>query len=199
MGEDEQTELFKNLYDSTRARLFAYALRRTRSAEDAADVTAEVFTIAWQKRSRLPGDDPQILWLYAVARRVLANRYRKLGHQGEVFEKLRLEAKRSLSDSISPPLEESMLGAEVFARLKEPDREILMLSGWEGLNPSELGYTLECSPLAARIRLHRARARLTAALDAAGLSDRSPRLDVPDVPDEPDEPVTTHTEGLHES
>lgn len=193
MGEGEQAELFRHLYDATRARLFAYALRRTRSPEDAADVTAEVFTIAWQKWSELPRNDPQILWLYAVARRVLANRYRKIGHQDEVVERLRAEAKRSLSDSTSPPVEESMLGAEAFARLKEPDREILMLSGWEGLNPSQLAYTLECSPLAARIRLHRARTRLTTALDAVGLNARAARHDVPD------ETVVTHTEGLQES
>jgi RNA polymerase sigma-70 factor, ECF subfamily len=193
MGEGEQAEVFRQLYDSTRARLFAYALRRTRSPEDAADVTAEVFTIAWQKWSELPKIDPQILWLYAVARRVLANRYRKIGHQDVVVERLRREAKRSLSDSITPAFEESTLGAEVFAGLKEPDREILMLSGWEGLNPAQLAYTLECSPLAARIRLHRARGRLTAALDAVGLSDRTTCLDVPKGP------VITHTEGLQES
>jgi RNA polymerase sigma-70 factor, ECF subfamily len=190
IGVGEQKEHFKNVYDATRARIFAYALRRTGSAEDAADVTAEVFTIAWQKRGQLPANDPQLLWLYAVARRVLANRYRRIEHQGVVFEKLRMEAKRSFSYSASPALEESMVGAEVFALLKEPDREILMLSGWEGLNASQLAYTLECSPLAARIRLHRARTRLTAALDAAGLSDRASR------PDVSDEPVITPTEGL---
>jgi RNA polymerase sigma-70 factor (ECF subfamily) len=193
VGEGEQAELFRELYDSTRARLFSYALRRTQSPEDAADVTAEVFTIAWQKWSQIPKSDPQILWLYAVARRVLANRYRKAGHQGEVFEKLRREAKRSFADSISPVLEKAMLGTEVLARLQEADREILMLAGWEGLNPAQLAYTLECSPLAARIRLHRARTRLAAALDAVGLSDRTTG------PDVSDEPVVTHTEGRQES
>jgi len=68
-----------------------------------------------------------------------------------------------------------------------------MLAGWEGLSASQLAYTLERSPLAARIRLHRARARLAAALDAAGLSDRATRLDVSD------EPMITNTEGLQES
>jgi RNA polymerase sigma-70 factor (ECF subfamily) len=194
MEEGEQAELFRKLYDSTRARLFAYALRRTRSADDAADVTAEVFTIAWQKWDQLPDHDPQILWLYAVARRVLANRYRRLEHQGDVFERLRMEAKRSFSDSISPALEEPMLGAEVFARLKEPDREILMLAGWEGLTASQLAYTFECTPLAARIRLHRARARLSAALEAAGLSDRTTG-----VPEPTDELMIAHAEGPEET
>ncbi len=44
--------------------------------------------------------------------------------------------------------------------LPENDREVLMLAGWEGLNASEMGRVLGCSPTAARIRLHRARSRL---------------------------------------
>ena len=191
MAEGQEAELFRQLYDSTRARLFAYALRRTRSAEDAADVTAEVFTIAWQKWDQVPDRDPQILWLYAVARRVLANRYRRIEHQRDIWEQLRMQAARSFAGSVA--LEESTLATDVFVRLKEDDREILMLAGWEGLNASQLAYTLGCSALAARIRLHRARSRLTIALDTAGLGDRTPG------PDLSDEPMITQSEGPRET
>lgn len=191
MAEGQEAELFRQLYDSTRARLFAYALRRTRSAEDAADVTAEVFTIAWQKWDQVPDRDPQILWLYAVARRVLANRYRRIEHQRDIWEQLRMQAARSFAGSVA--LEESTLATDVFVRLKEDDREILMLAGWEGLNASQLAYTLGCSALAARIRLHRARSRLTIALETAGLGDNTPG------PDLSDEPMITQSEGPRET
>ena len=42
-----------------------------------------------------------------------------------------------------------------------------MLVGWEGLRSAELARLLGCSPTAARIRLHRARARLIAEHGAA--------------------------------
>jgi len=80
----------------------------------------DLFDMIVHSRDQIPKSDPQILWLYAVARRVLANRYRKIGHQGEVFENLRREAKRSVAVSISPAFEEAMLGTEVLARLQEP-------------------------------------------------------------------------------
>jgi hypothetical protein len=41
------------------------------------------------------------------------------------------------------------------------------------LDTAEIACTLQCSPAAARIRLHRARARLSAALVSAGV-DSSP-------------------------
>jgi Sigma-70, region 4 len=44
-----------------------------------------------------------------------------------------------------------------------------MLAAWEGLGSRELGRVLKCSPVAARARLHRARARLRAALAQVGL------------------------------
>lgn len=37
---------------------------------------------------------------------------------------------------------------------------MIALAAWEGLAAAELGQALGCSPTAARIRLHRARARL---------------------------------------
>jgi sigma-70-like protein len=56
------------------ADVLAYALRRT-DAGTAEDVVAEVFLTAWRRADRVPESEP-VLWLYAVARRVLANQGR---------------------------------------------------------------------------------------------------------------------------
>jgi len=166
-------ERFRGLYDSMRSRLISYALRRTHSPEDAADVMAEVFTIAWRRIDDIPRDDSSIFWLYATARRVIANRGRKVIHQQQVRERLRHQAGMSLGLVAHAGHERSMIGVLVLSRMDEDDREILMLAGWEGLDTAELACTLQCSPAAARIRLHRARARLSAALVSAGV-DSSP-------------------------
>jgi len=55
-----------------------------------------------------------------------------------------------------------------LAALRESDREVLMLVAWEGLGPNALAKALGCSKNAAVVRLHRARARLTAAWDERG-------------------------------
>jgi hypothetical protein len=50
----------------------------------------------------------------------------------------------------------------------------LMLAGWEGLNAAQMGRVLGCSPTAARIRLHRARARLTSEMADFAAAEKRP-------------------------
>jgi RNA polymerase sigma-70 factor (ECF subfamily) len=54
--------------------VLAYALRRSDPAT-AEEVVSEVFLVAWRRPDRIPALEP-VLWLYAVARRVLANQRR---------------------------------------------------------------------------------------------------------------------------
>ena len=161
METDGGEEHFRTLYRSTRSLLLAYALRRTSSPEDAADVVAEVFTIAWRRIDDLPGGGADLLWLYATTRRVMANDYRRMRHRAHVVERIRVEA-AAISTQPGAAHEDAMLAILVLGRLSADDREILMLAGWEGLRSSELAVVLGCSPTAARIRLHRARSRLKA-------------------------------------
>lgn len=62
MTTDERAERFRVLYDGTRPRVLAYALRRTASPEDAADVVAETFAIAW-RRLDVIRDEVGLIWL----------------------------------------------------------------------------------------------------------------------------------------
>ena len=48
-----------------------------------------------------------------------------------------------------------------LARLSEPDRELLLLIAWDGLSPAEAATVLAVKPATARVRLSRARRRLT--------------------------------------
>jgi DNA-directed RNA polymerase specialized sigma24 family protein len=49
--------------------------------------------------------------------------------------------------------------AAAFRSLPEQDRELLALTGWEGLDHGQVAAVLGCSRNAVRIRLHRARRR----------------------------------------
>jgi hypothetical protein len=66
--------------------ILAYALRRTLTRDDAADVVAETFLQAWRRLEQAPEEGSAVrLWLYGIARKVLANhlrgkrRYQRLG------------------------------------------------------------------------------------------------------------------------
>lgn len=159
---DSREERFHRLYETGRRRVVAYAMRRTLNSEDAADVVAETFAIAWRRLENIPDDERELPWLYAVARNVIANRARRNLTRSSVVR--RLAGELATSSPVMEELDPERLAAlEVLDRLSEEDREILMLVAWDGLTSQELGWALSCSPTAARIRLYRSRARLNQA------------------------------------
>ncbi|MGA3220547.1 MAG: sigma-70 family RNA polymerase sigma factor [Acidimicrobiales bacterium] len=158
-------ERFRRLFDQGRWPVLAYALRRTRSAEDAADVLAETFAIAWRRLDDVPPDPLALSWLYGTARGVVANLGRRTATRSALVERLGVELSRREQVPADSVLSEPGILAKALARLNEDDREVLMLAAWEELGSKELGQALGCSPTAARLRLHRARARLRAHLE----------------------------------
>jgi RNA polymerase sigma-70 factor (ECF subfamily) len=95
---------------------------------------------------------------------VLANQRRGERRRSALADRMRAEARDDPATG-APSLEDLGL-ADAFARLSAADREVLALESWEGLGPQEIGAVLGCSQNAARIRLHRARHRLRALMDA---------------------------------
>jgi RNA polymerase sigma-70 factor (ECF subfamily) len=152
---------FSSLYRGQARDLLGYALRRSADPDDAADVVAETFLIAWRRLADVPPGDEARLWLYGTARRVLANQVRGTRRRDRLTERLRDELRRQLPARQARDSSELL---EALAELSEADRELLMLIGWEELTPAEAARALEISPLAARARLHRARRRLRARL-----------------------------------
>jgi DNA-directed RNA polymerase specialized sigma24 family protein len=75
-GPDERRHRFEELYAANCGPILGYVLRRTDNPHDAADVIAETFLTAWRRLDAVPPGDEARLWLYGVARRVLAN-YRR--------------------------------------------------------------------------------------------------------------------------
>jgi RNA polymerase sigma-70 factor, ECF subfamily len=73
---DQRECRFCSLYEEHYRSIQAYAVRRVESADDVADVVAEVFTIAWRRLTRIPEPPADRLWLYGVARRVVAGKIR---------------------------------------------------------------------------------------------------------------------------
>jgi RNA polymerase sigma factor (sigma-70 family) len=152
---------FRDLYATQLTAILGYALRRVPAPEDAADVAAETFLIAWRRCAEIPPGNDARLWLYGVARRVLANHVRGAGRRSRLGERLRIE----LADQIvvNDPADEVVQVRTIrdaMARLDRPDREVLELTAWEQLAPREIAVALELSPEVVRTRLSRARARL---------------------------------------
>lgn len=157
---DDEPARFRRVYADNFPLLLAYAVRRVEQPEDAADVVADTFLIAWRRHRELPRGDEARLWLYGVARRVLANHHRAGVRRERLGERLRERLTTVFAADPAAGVPERLAVQAALARLGELDREVLMLTVWEGLEPREAATVLGVNAAAVRTRLSRARARL---------------------------------------
>ncbi|MER6946574.1 sigma-70 family RNA polymerase sigma factor [Nonomuraea sp. NPDC000554] len=173
MDEASSRHRFETMYRQTYEQILGYAMRRCSSPEDAADVVAETYVIAWRRIAELPHGEAGRLWLYGVARRTLSNHRR-----GERRRATRhVELTSEVEVLYAPPSLQTGTdeAGEAMEMLSDDDRELLALAFWEELDPGEIAAVLGCSRNAARIRLHRARKRFAKALEKTRRS--MPRLE----------------------
>jgi RNA polymerase sigma factor (sigma-70 family) len=157
-GERERRRRFEALFASYSSDVVAYCGWRADSASDAQDAAAEVFLTAWRRLDELPAGDAVRVWLYATARRVIANQRRSSRRRVALYERLALDAASVPQERPSPDPEETLVH-EALRRLGPRDREVLLLAEWEGLSPAQIAAVVGCLAMTARGRLHRARRR----------------------------------------
>lgn len=166
MDPGESQRRFEAMYVAHYPAVLSYIRRRTAGPDDVADAIAETFTTAWRRLDDVPAGDAARLWLYGVARRVLANHRRGESRRTALAVRLRAE----LATFAEPPRDRDHADVRAaFGRLGAADRELLSLVAWEGLSTAEIATVLGCTRGAVRLRLHRARKRLAKELDSAGL------------------------------
>ena len=170
-GDDhrDREHRFRGLYQEHYAAIRAYAVRRLASDEDVADVVADVFTTAWRRLDDVPPPPADRLWLYGTARRVVAGRHRSLRRHLGLMTRLtaslgRGGEDRAGEDQAGPADDQVIRALDV---LRPAEREALTLVVWDQLSHAEAARVLGCSQNAVAIRVHRARARLRAALSPA--------------------------------
>jgi RNA polymerase sigma factor (sigma-70 family) len=173
-GEDRRAA-FEQLFRDTRSDLLAYLLRRSRSAEDAADLLAEIYLIAWQKLDAIPTGERARLWSFGVARNLLLQGASRRRSGDLLVERLAGEL-RSREAAKPPPDDERVaILRHALAALPERDREILTLAAWEGLKPKQIAAVTGSSANVVRVRLHRIRTRLQQQLSPTGTANRPPQ------------------------
>jgi RNA polymerase sigma factor (sigma-70 family) len=163
-SESERARRFDALFAAYSADIVAYCGWRAPSASDAQDAVAEVFLTAWRRLDQLPEGDAARVWLYATARRVIANQRRSSRRRVALQERLALEAAARPQEPPSLDPEETLVHA-ALRRLGPRDREVLLLAEWEVLSPAQIAAVLGCLTVTARGRLHRARRRFRAAFE----------------------------------
>jgi RNA polymerase sigma factor (sigma-70 family) len=181
-GSGEQSseeDRFRSLFELRYPAIYSYVLRRLGpSSNDVVDVTAQVFAVAWRRRTHIPKSPEDLPWLYGVARRIVSRHRRSTQRRQRLEDRLVNEAGVQGDTETSPDPEILRVRAAI-SRLRSKDQELLKLVLWEELTHAQVGVVLGCSTNAVAIRLHKARNRLGNELEKA-----APRPEGPSVKDD---------------
>jgi RNA polymerase sigma-70 factor (ECF subfamily) len=146
---------FEGLFAATYDDLLRYAWRRV-GPVSAPDVVAEVFLTAWRRRDDYDRDAAR-LWLFGVARRVVANANRS------ALRARQLSTRVAQSAAAEPDPADVVVAHihvhDVIAQLPEAEAEALRLVAWDGFDLAEAAVIAGCSAATFRVRLFRGRRR----------------------------------------
>ena len=88
MSEDDDQRLIERCFREHSPAIARYFLRRCATAGDAEEATTDVFAIAWRRIDRLPPEPETRLWLFGVARNVLADHQRAARRRARLSDRL---------------------------------------------------------------------------------------------------------------
>ena len=164
---------FRELYDRWAERLLAYFYRRVFDAEVAADLLAETFAVAYERRTRFRDvGKPGGAWLYGIASKELSHWFRRQSVEHRAVRRLGLEVP-ALDDESIAAIERLGDAASLMAaleRMTSAEREAVELRVVGELAYREIASRLGCTENTARQRVHRGLARLNKLMGAEATS-----------------------------
>ncbi|MEU1747993.1 RNA polymerase sigma factor [Micromonospora arida] len=164
--------------------IYAYASDRL-SRDDAQDLVAEVFVVAWRRLETIRVGDERP-WLFGVARRLLLQQHRHRADQSALQNRLNSTVEHDPGPGGGPLWEGRTEVVAALAKLPEADREALLLRYWYDLSSGESAKVLGCTAATFAVRLHRARRRFKKLYEAHSI----------DTHLVPDSSLTAYMRGL---
>lgn len=148
---------FAGLYHRYAPGVFRYALFLSGDRTTAEDIVSETFVRVWGARERVDLSTVRA-YLFAIARNVFLQGLRRRRREAPLED--------AHADPAPPPdathevTDELSRALAALAELPEVDRTALLLRADETLSYEDIASILGLTPVAARVRVHRARARL---------------------------------------
>lgn len=154
--------------------IYRYVLRIVKDASLAEDLTQETFLRAHDKAASLEDAAKLSSWLYRIATNVCYDHFRKTSrNQPQSLDapdgggEQAIAADEPRFDQVMEQQEMSACVQRYFTELPDAYRAVLLLHDVEGLTNPEIAEMLGITLATVKIRLHRARAKLRAALNEA--------------------------------
>ncbi len=145
---------FERLYRRHVTRIHSL-VRRMLGAEDADEVTQEIFVRTWRKLGQFRGDSAFGTWLHRLAINVVIERRRSFA-----IQRGRMSDDPSMLDSVSAAPASSDLAMDfesAIVQLPPGAREIFVLHDVEGYKHREIATMLDIATGTSKRQLHRAR------------------------------------------
>jgi RNA polymerase sigma factor (sigma-70 family) len=168
-GSGERPERFAEVFDRHFVAVHRFLQRRV-GRHLADDLAAETFAEAFRRRDRYDGSPDARPWLLGIAVNLVRRHYRSERRQLLAYARTGVDliAYRELAD------EDERIDAVAMRRrlalalssLRDVDRDALLLFAWADLSYEEIAKALGIRVGTVRSRLHRARSRIRAMLDA---------------------------------
>jgi RNA polymerase sigma-70 factor (ECF subfamily) len=156
------TRAFERLYRLHVARIHGLSCRMA-GAEDASDLTQEIFVRAWNKLSTFRGESAFGTWLYRLAINLI------LSHrQSRSVQRARIEPGQELDalPTRPAPTDHHMDFDGAIAKLPRGARQVFVLHDVEGYRHEEIARMMKITAGTSKAQLHRARLLLREALGA---------------------------------
>lgn len=160
-------------------RIYRYILRLVRDEHEAEDLTQETFLRAHRQLDALQESAALTVWLYRIATHVCYDRFRQASyrHPAKSLDVASEESPDSgegqHADTRAPRLDQVIEQGEMSAcvlgfleDLSDDYRMVVLLHDLHEMTNPEIAQMLGCSLETVKIRLHRARRKLKAALAA---------------------------------
>jgi len=158
-------DAFGELFDAYARSVYNHAFRLTGDWTQAEDLVSLTFLDAWRLRGKVDEEGGSLRpWLLGIATNVTRNTRRAARRHAAALARLpRDEVERDFADEVAARLDDTAelaLVRTALATLRRPEREVLALCVWSGLDYRAAAEALGVPVGTVRSRLSRARAKL---------------------------------------
>ncbi len=172
--EGNSPRTFTNIFDAYRRPIYSYLLRLTQDPVVAEDLTQETFMRVHAGLPGFRGESSLVTWVYRIATNACLDHLRRRSTtQDSVthsLDEMSMEQEMLVDDEAASPEQQAVRSEmstcvqALIDQLPPDHRAALILHDLEGMTSAEIADVLAVSLDTVKIRLHRARARLRAAL-----------------------------------
>lgn len=153
--------VFRILFDEHLPRVRRHLSCFLDDRDEVDEIVADVFVVAWKKLK--PEHPMGITWLLRTADNKLRDAARRDRSRQRAIDAL-TRGLRDDSESLHPL--ETLALREALIALNARERQVIVLTYWDGLSAGEVSEVLRCNPAAVWTTLTRARTKLRTQLDA---------------------------------